>query len=138
MTTFSAPSFFAFAFASLMVLTVGEASALDKSRSVYNVLAAQPNTATRMKVPASYRIVLDNTRQTPKSDGASRYFGGAIRTLIIDGRPMRMSESEIIENIRSGHFVPVYTETGARLSREDWEVSLPHWLGYATRDYADQ
>lgn len=112
------------------------ASALDQTRSLYNALT--PKAAGRDRVPASYRIMRDETRQAPEVEASSRYFGGEIRTLIVDGRPVRLSEREIIENIRSGRFVPVYSETGTRLSREDWEVSLPHWLGYATRDYAGQ
>ena len=131
-------SLFAFAFSVVVALSANPVSALDQSRSVFNTLAPQANAATRAKVPASYRIMQDETRQTPQVDGASRYFGGEIRTLIVDGRPMRLSEREIIENIRSGRFIPVYTDTGTRLSREDWEVSLPHWLGYATREYAGQ
>jgi len=129
---------FALAASTALTLSANPAAAFDQSRSVYNALAPQSGLAPRTRVPASYRIMQDTTRQVPTVDGASRYFGGAIRTLIIDGTPVRLSEREIIENIRSGRFVPVYAESGARLSREDWEVSLPHWLGYATREHADQ
>ncbi len=124
------------ALAFLTLWATGPALALDQSRSVYNALTPQAVAQARAKVPASYRIMRDETRQEPEVDGASRYFGGEIRTLIVDGIPVRLSEREIIENVRSGRFVPVYADTGTRLSREDWEISLPRWLGYATRDQA--
>ena len=112
------------------------AKAFDQPRAPYSAILAQSGGAERAKVPASYRIVQDDTRKAATVEGSNRYYGGAIRTLIVDGRPVRLSEREIIENVRSGRFVPVYTETGAPLSREDWEVSLPAWLGHATRDRA--
>ncbi len=112
------------------------AAAFEQSRSSYAAALAQVEAESRGKVPASFRIQQDDTREKARLEGASRYFGGEIRTLIVNGRPVRLSEREIIENIRSGHFVPVYTETGNRLSRADWEGSLPHWLGYATREFA--
>ena len=114
------------------------AMAIDQTRSGYNTLLAQSSAGEHAKVPASYRITLDRTRKPGAVEGANRYFGGKIRTLIIDGRPVRLSERDIIENIRSGRFVPVYTETGTRLSREDWIASLPYWLGEATHDNAGQ
>lgn len=114
------------------------ASAFDQARGTYSALLAQAKSGERARVPASYRITQDDTRKPAAIEGASRYYGGAIRTLIIDGTPVRLSERDIIENIRSGRFVPVYTETGTRLSREDWELSLPHWLGHATRENAGQ
>ncbi len=114
----------------------GPAMAFDQSRSSYAAALAQTNTKERAKVPANYRIKQDDSRQKAMLKGASRYFGGEIRTLIVNGHPVRLSEREIIENIRTGHFVPVYSESGNRLSRADWEGSLPHWLGYATREFA--
>lgn len=126
-------------FALAMVATTAvPASAFDQARGTYSALLAQSKTGERAKVPASYRIIQDDTRKPATVDGASRYYGGAIRTLIIDGTPVRLSERDIIENIRAGRFVPVYTETGIRLSREDWEISLPSWLGHATRENAGQ
>lgn len=116
----------------------GDAMAFDQARGSQAILAAQAKTFERARIPASFRIIQDETRQLPPVDAAGRYFGGEIRTLIIDGRPVRLSEREIIDGIRAGRFVPVYTETGTRLSREDWEVSLPRWLAHATRDYAAQ
>lgn len=114
------------------------AMAFDQTRGTYNALLAQAASGERAKVPASYRIMLDDTRKPGAVEGANRYYGGEIRTLYIDGRPVRLSEREIIENIRSGRFVPVYTESGTRLSREDWLASLPFWLGQATHDSAGQ
>lgn len=110
------------------------ATAIESSRTGYAALLAQAS--NQAKVPASYRIVTDETRQPGKIDAASRYFGGEIRTILVNGRALRLPERDIIENIRSGHFVPVYSETGNRLNRDDWEGSLPHWLGYATREFA--
>ena len=116
--------------------TTAPASAFDQSRSGYAAVLAQAEATPRNKVAANYRIKQDDSREKAMLEGASRYFGGEIRTLIVNGRPVRLSEREIIENIRTGHFVPVYSETGDRLSRADWEGSLPHWLGYATREFA--
>ena len=116
--------------------TVAPAAAIDQSRSAYNALVAQAQNGQRDRVPASYRIVQNDKAERGMLTGSSRYYGGEIRTLIVDGRPVRLSEREIIENIRTGRFVPVYAETGTRLSREDWEGSLPHWLGGPTREFA--
>lgn len=113
------------------------AMAFDQTRSTYNALIAKAATGDRVKVPASYRIMTDASRKAAVLEGSNRYYGGEIRTLIIDGRPVRLSERDIIENIRAGHFVPVYAETGTRLSREDWVASLPYWLGQATHDRAE-
>ncbi len=129
---------FAFALAAPVALAGSPAMAFDQSRSAYNALLPQGQSGKRAKVPASYRIVQDETRKPAMVDGASRYYGGEIRTLIVDGRPIRLSEREVIENIRAGRFVPVYSDSGNRLSREDWEVSLPYWLGHPTRDFAGQ
>ena len=126
------------ALAAALAAFAAPAMAFDQPRAPYSALLAQAAGTERPKVPASYRIVQDDTRAPAALEGSSRYYGGAIRTLIVDGRPVRLSEREIIENIRSGRFVPVYTETGAPLSREDWEVSLPAWLGHPTRDRAGQ
>lgn len=119
-----------------MTAFAAPAMAFDQTRGKYNGLFAHAASSERAKVPASYKITLDDTRKAGAVEGANRYYGGEIRTLYIDGRPVRMSEREIIENIRSGHFVPVYTESGNRLSREDWIASLPYWLGQATHDSA--
>ena len=124
------------ALALVLTASAAPAQAFDQPRAPYTALLAQSAEGQRAPVPASYRIVQDDTRAPAALEGASRYYGGAIRTLIIDGRPVRLSEREIIENVRAGRFVPVYTETGARLSREDWEISLPAWLGQATSDQA--
>jgi len=138
MRNFVKPFLLAFALTSLPVVSANDALAIDQMRGTQAALAAQARTFERAKVPASYRITQDDTRELPAADASSRYFGGEIRTLIIDGRPVRLSEREIIDGIRAGRFVPVYTDTGARLSREDWEVSLPRWLAHATRDFAGQ
>ncbi len=111
------------------------AMAFEHTRGAYDSLIAQ---SAQGQVPASYRITQDESRKPAMLEGANRYFGGEIRTLIIDGRPVRLSEREIIENIRSGRFVPVYNETGTRLSSKDWLASLPYWLGRATHDQAEQ
>ena len=138
MKKFAKPFLFTLALTAFSVVSGDGAMAFDQTRGTQAVLAAQAKMFERSKVPASFRITRDDTRRLPAIDTASRYFGGEIRTLIVDGRPVRLSEREIIENIRAGRFVPVYTETGIRLSREDWEVSLPRWLAHATRDYAGQ
>lgn len=116
-------------------LVATQASALEKPRRGYAAMVAQTQ-QTQSKVPASFRIIQDDSREPGKLDGTSRYFGGEIRAIIVNGRAIRLPERVIIESIRSGHFVPVYSESGTRLSRADWEGSLPHWLGYATSDYA--
>ena len=129
---------FALAISTATFFAGGSALAADKMRGVQNVLASQATAEARNKVPASYRITQDETRKPATMDGASMYYGGAIRTLIVDGQPVRLSEREVIENIRAGRFIVVNTESGNRLSRDDWEISLPYWLGRATREVAGQ
>lgn len=109
------------------VLFSGSAIAFEDLTRKY---AAQLRAAQSDKLPASYRIIKNNA-QAP-ANAQSRYLGGEIRVIYLDGRAMRMPESVIVENIRTGHFVPVYQETGQPLSKEDWLVSLPSWLGYKT------
>ena len=132
------PFLFALALSATAALASSPAMAFDQARGAYSTLFQQGTANGGAKIAASYRIKQDMTREPANVDGASMYYGGEIRTLIVDGSPVRLSEREVIENIRAGRFVPVYTESGARLSREDWEVSLPRWLAHATRDYAGQ
>lgn len=112
------------------MLAVAPASAFDSSQRGYGaMLRAAEQTA---KVPASYRIVRDTSKQPASLTGSARYLGGATRVVLVDGRAVKMPESEIVENIRKGHFVPVYEQTGEPLTRDDWIISLPGWLGHAT------
>lgn len=112
------------------------ASAIDRQVRGYGAMLAQAE--TKAKVPASYRFIKSDASTPARIKGQAKYFGGAIRVIMVNGTPVRLPQSEIIENVRNGHFVPVYIETGERLKRDDWEVSLPHWLGYATSEYAGQ
>lgn len=110
------------------------ANAFDSTQRGYGaMLRAAEQTA---KVPASFRIVR-NTSQTPaRLTGNARYLGGQTRVVLVDGHAVKLPESEIVENIRNGHFVPVYEQSGEKLRRDDWIISLPGWLGHATIDSA--
>lgn len=112
------------------------ASAIERQVRGYGATLAQAE--ARGKVPASYRFIKSDANTPARIKGQAKYFGGEIRVIMVNGRPERLPQSEIIENVRKGHFVPVYIETGERLSRDDWEISLPHWLGYATSEFAGQ
>jgi len=92
--------------------------------------SAQLLAAESQRLPATYKIVRNTSRKPARI--SNRYLGGKVRVIYLDGRAVRMTEGEIVENTRAGHFVPVYQDTGKTLSKEDWVLSLPGWLGSAT------
>ncbi len=95
-------------------------------------LAAVMLTTAGNAAQVSYRIITNPKVEPATLSGTARYFGGEVRVIFINGKPTRLPQAGIIANVRKGHFLPVYTKTGARLSRQDWISCLPQWLAYET------